>query len=305
MLKFDVEQAIIKAKDELKYSGFGKDSLYDAIEAAFRKVAKDLEKAKTVEEAKAILSPKKLFDTNRYPNEDVTSTILTFNHSEKTGLFYLNGLNMTLMPGNRVTPIIQDFKVGFDNHITHKKAYNLLKQGSVGLMVTRKTGERELAWVFLDFNKRKPDDSGFELVKRYKEYGMDIEEILKKFPIVYKTPYEKNDLIAKLIDGDRVDVTMLVNGQERQFQIEANARFNSIDVYEKGKKLDASHEISGYYKGEGPKQITEKTAPIEAEKEVHAQTDKSASRSVQNKDTEKPQQETKRASRKRKQNKLS
>ncbi len=117
----------------------------------------------------------------------------------------------------------QFFRLGEGYDINVTGAYNLLSGRCI---------QHEGTWIQLDFNDK--DAQGNYKVKQFhKDYGYDLEKILKELPL--KELLNKGDadkLGEALKDGNRISVSFMKDGNEQRFYIEANPQFRSINIYD-------------------------------------------------------------------------
>ncbi|WP_123902536.1 hypothetical protein [Flavobacterium hibernum] len=117
----------------------------------------------------------------------------------------------------------QYFKVQQGNSIDTTQAYNLLAGRSI---------QKEKSWIQLDFNDK--DASGNHRIKEFHYgYGYDLEKALQQLPL---KELSNKTQAAKLEDalkqGNRLPVTLIKNGNEHRFYIEANPQFKSVNIYD-------------------------------------------------------------------------
>ncbi|MCD0474071.1 hypothetical protein LPB87_06650 [Flavobacterium sp. EDS] len=117
----------------------------------------------------------------------------------------------------------QYFKVQHENSINVTEAYNLLAGRAI---------QKEGSWRQLDLNDK--DVSGDHRIKEFhSSYGYSLESALQELPL--KELSNKTNackLQDALRQGNRELVTLLKNGKEHQFYIEANPQFKSVNIYD-------------------------------------------------------------------------
>lgn len=112
----------------------------------------------------------------------------------------------------------QYFKVQQGNSIDTTQAYNLLAGRSI---------QKEKSWIQLDLNDK--DASGNHRIKEFHSgYGYDLEKALQQLPLKKLNNKLKDDLKQ----GNRLPVTLIKNGNEHRFYIEANPQFKSVNIYD-------------------------------------------------------------------------
>ena len=129
----------------------------------------------------------------------------------------------------------QYFKVHEGNSLITIQAYNLLAGRAV---------QKEKTWMQLDLNDK--DAKGNHRIKEFHMgYGYDLEKTLQQLPLkelVNKT--EANKLQDSLKNGDRQPITLIKNGNEHRFYIEANPQFKSVNIYdEHSRKITVSKAL--------------------------------------------------------------
>lgn len=115
------------------------------------------------------------------------------------------------------------FKNGLENNFKLNEVYNLLSGRAV---------QHNRSWFQLDFNDR--DASGSYYLKEFRnEYAYDLEKVLKALPVKETSnQYEMEKLKNTLKEGERVSASLIKNGKENQFYIEANPHFKSLNIYD-------------------------------------------------------------------------
>lgn len=117
----------------------------------------------------------------------------------------------------------QYFKVQQRNSIDTTQAYNLLAGRSI---------QKEKSWIQLDLNDK--DTSGNHRIKEFHSgYGYDLEKALQQLPLKELSNKTQADKLKDdLKQGNRLPVTLIKNGNEHRFYIEANPQFKSVNIYD-------------------------------------------------------------------------
>ncbi|MFH7017398.1 hypothetical protein [Flavobacterium sp. FlaQc-47] len=117
----------------------------------------------------------------------------------------------------------QYFKVQQGNSIDTTQAYNLLAGRSI---------QKEKSWIQLDLNDK--DASGNHRIKEFRSgYGYDLEKALQQLPLKELSNKTQADKLKdELKQGNRLPVTLIKNGKEHRFYIEANPQFKSVNIYD-------------------------------------------------------------------------
>ena len=205
---------IQELQDRMKYSGFG-ESMNSELE-------KQMKAGKTDIEINLLkdLGDKKL----EYG--------LHFRKSDE-GKYYYNGFDARLSTSDG-KELSQRF---FQNQgITAKEALNLLEGRAVYKSLFNKEGERYNAWMQLDMSFM--DEKGQHKLNQYhQQYGFDLEKSVDKLQVKGVEATEQLDLLYySLKKGNRHQVE--IEGNEGKFQLEANPRFKTLNVYdEQGKRV--------------------------------------------------------------------
>jgi len=133
---------------------------------------------------------------------------------------YTASLNNELKPEENRN---QYFKVEQENSVDTTQAYNLLAGRAV---------QKEKSWIQLDLNDK--DASGNHRIKEFHSgYGYDLEKALQQLPLKELSNKTQTDKLKDdLKQGNRLPVTLIKNGNEHQFYIEANPQFKSVNIYD-------------------------------------------------------------------------
>ena len=117
----------------------------------------------------------------------------------------------------------QYFKVQEENSGDTTQAYNLLAGRAV---------QKEGSWIQLDLNDK--DASGNHRIKEFHSgYGYDLEKAIKQLPLKeISNKTEADKLQDALRQGNRQPITLIKNGNEHRFYIEANPQFKSVNIYD-------------------------------------------------------------------------
>lgn len=117
----------------------------------------------------------------------------------------------------------QYFKVQEGNSLNTIQAYNLLAGRAV---------QKEKTWIQLDLNDK--DASGNHRIKEFHSgYGYDLEKAVQQIPLKELSNKTQADKLKDdLKQGNRLPVTLIKNGNEHRFYIEANPQFKSVNIYD-------------------------------------------------------------------------
>lgn len=117
----------------------------------------------------------------------------------------------------------QYFKVEQENSVDTNRAYNLLAGRAV---------QKEKTWIQLNLNDK--DSSGNHRIKEFHSgYGYDLEKAVQQLPLKeLSNKREADKLKDALKQGNRHPITLIKNGNEHRFYIEANPQFKSVNIYD-------------------------------------------------------------------------
>lgn len=207
------EQNFEYLKNQLKYTGFG-ESLQDQLR----------EKMESQTEEFSLVHKPAFGDI---PVE----VLLQFRKSEQSELYFFNRYLLQLKNEKGTEVFTQSFRIGRDNNITLKEAFNLMQGRAVHKDLVNREGEKYSAWLQLNF--REVDDSGnFRIKQFHQHYGFDLEQSLSNYPIVEMEQEESaRFLIRSLQRGNRHQITMRLEGREKKLFIEASPQYKSIHLF--------------------------------------------------------------------------
>ncbi|MDX6188638.1 hypothetical protein SGQ83_04685 [Flavobacterium sp. Fl-318] len=142
----------------------------------------------------------------------------------QSGQYQFEGYKTTLQNESKPDEVrSQYFKVQQGNFIDTTQAYNLLAGRSI---------QKEKSWIQLDLNDK--DASGNHHIKEFHSgYGYDLEKALQQLPLKELSNKTQADKLKdNLKQGNRLPVTLIKNGDEHRFYIEANPQFKSVNIYD-------------------------------------------------------------------------
>lgn len=142
----------------------------------------------------------------------------------QAGQYHFDGYTTTLY--NEAKPDEkrrQYFRADREHAVSAAKAYNLLSGRSV---------QNRETWLQLDFND-KDQNGNFRLKQFHSGYGYDLDKVLKQLPLKEQLDNGEMDRRKeKLKNGARISVSFVKDGKEKQFYIEANPQFKSVNIYD-------------------------------------------------------------------------
>ncbi|MCC9073489.1 hypothetical protein LNQ49_18085 [Flavobacterium sp. F-65] len=143
---------------------------------------------------------------------------------DQSGQYQFDGYKTTLQNESKPEENrSQYFKVQERNSVDTTQAYNLLAGRAI---------QTERSWIQLDLNDK--DAVGNHRIKEfYSGYGYDLEKAVQQLPLKELTnKTEADKLKDALKKGNRQPITLIKNGNEYRFYIEANPQFKSVNIYD-------------------------------------------------------------------------
>ncbi|MFW0738814.1 hypothetical protein [Flavobacterium sp. T12S277] len=143
---------------------------------------------------------------------------------DQSGQYQIEGYKTTLQNESKPEENkSQYFKVEQENPVNTSQAYNLLAGRAV---------QKEKTWIQLDLNDK--DSNGNHRIKEFHSgYGYDLEKAVLQLPLKeLSNKTEADKLKDALKQGNRQPVTLIKNGNEHRFYIEANPQFKSVNIYD-------------------------------------------------------------------------
>jgi hypothetical protein len=143
---------------------------------------------------------------------------------DQSGKYQFEGYKSTLQNESKPEEDrSQYFKVQERNAIDTTQAYNLL---------TGRAVQKEKSWIQLDLND-KDAHNNHRIKEFHSGYGYDLEKALQQLPLKkLSNKTEADKLKDALKQGNRHPVTLIKNGNEHRFYIEANPQFKSVNIYD-------------------------------------------------------------------------
>lgn len=263
------ESSFDYVKNQLLYLGFGEE------------IAKPLR-----EKMEQNLAEFTLPHTRKF-GQDETNSVLHFSKGDQKDMTFFNRFDVTLkQPGKE--DLTQTFFVGQQYNYTLQERYNMMdgrfayrEQPKVeprevnGKTRMVPTGETYLGWKGLNF--KESDKYGNFLPKTM---FWNHEKELVKYPIKeLAEPYDYKRMLASLEKGNKVNATILKDGQEIKGTVAANPRMQRFDFYDSNgqsmivkqvekQKLDKTENLEqGQQQNQQPdKKETQKAAVAEEQK---------------------------------------
>ncbi|MDO3641232.1 hypothetical protein [Mucilaginibacter sp. L3T2-6] len=214
--------------------------------------------------------------------QDETSSVLHFSKGDQKDMTFFNRFDVTLkQPGKE--DLTQTFFVGQQYNYTLQERYNMMdgrfayrEQPKVeprevnGETRMVPTGETYLGWKGLNF--KESDKYGNFLPKTM---FWNHEKELVKYPIKeLAEPYDHKRMLASLEKGNKVNATILKDGQEIKGSVAANPRMQRFDFYDNnGQSLIVKQvEKQTLNKTEDVKQEENKELKQDKKEEQHQST---------------------------------
>lgn len=201
--------------NQIKYTGFGEE------------LQAQLKDKMLKQEPEFILKFQKDF------GNDQTVATLHFRKSGENDMYFFNRYSLMLKNEQHPEAINHTFFIGTkEDNTTLKEAYNLMSGRAIYKEVSPKDAENYHAWFQINF--QETDANGNYKMKMYhQKYGFDLKSVLKKHPIKeLNNEIDSKRLIESLERGNRQQVTITVDGQEKKLLIEAAPKFKSLNFYE-------------------------------------------------------------------------
>lgn len=253
--------------DNIKYMGFG-ENLKPELERNLKEGKSDFH----------------LLYSNLFNKKPFEAT-LNFRKSDSSDMYFFNNYHASLEKDNG-SKVEQTFYLNKGKGVTTKEAFNLLQGRSVHKDLVTKEGAPYKAWLQLDLEKN--DGRKNHEVKQFHEnYGFDLKEELKKYPIVeLKDPEKEKSLMQSLQKGNLQFVELEKEGKGHSMFIEANPQFKKVNLYDSDIKLIPKENLDQYKSvnlSPTPK-LEEKPAP-DKKKEMKQEVKPEKSKSIDKKVT--------------------
>lgn len=251
------EKNLESLKKQVMYTGFG--NLLDIqLEDNMKKELPDFQ----------------LHHKHEFGKDSVDST-LNFRRSEQ-GNYFFNSYDVQLSKEN-AEPLKQSFYVSrpqevtqkqegaedknewVNSTITLKEAYNLMEGRSVLKDFVSQGGEKYTNWISMDF--KDTDDKGNYLIKKRPDF--DLEAKVATLPIKeLSNDQSKKELIDSLQKGNRQSVTVINEGVEQKFFLEASPQFKTVNRFEGTQRVAAQQRETN---GQSAKQGNKETQKSESD----------------------------------------
>jgi hypothetical protein len=264
-------------KDNLKFMGFG-----DKLQA-------DLEK--NIQQG----FPEFVLKMDSQFSGKTMDSVLHFRRSDESEMYFFNRHDARLK--NDVGVIEQSFYLNKGHGVTLKEAFNLLEGRSVHKVINPKEGESYQAWIQLDF-KEKIQDGNYKVKQFHENYGYDLASTLRQYPIKeLQGEQQRERLMMSLQRGNVQSVTMVTNGREQMFFIEANPQFKTINIYNaQMKSLDRDQKSELLHLPEARQHVNGKEVKTDQPGVKKGTTNQQSSSNSKEMETVKPRNEKKKQS---------
>jgi hypothetical protein len=143
---------------------------------------------------------------------------------DQSGKYQFEGYKTTLQNESKPEEDrSQYFKMQERNSVDTTQAYNLLAGRAV---------QKERIWIQLNLNDKDAGDN-HRIKEFHSGYGYDLEKAVLQLPLKeLSNKTEADKLKDALKQGNRQPVTLIKNGNEHRFYIEANPQFKSVNIYD-------------------------------------------------------------------------
>lgn len=166
--------------------------------------------------------------------KDEAVATLHFRKSDSSDMYFFNKYKMLLKKDGEDNVLQQLFYLrNKEDNITFKEAFNLLQGRSVLKEKQNKEGEKYVTWVKLDFSNSEKDGN-FKF--KSQSYGYELPKAMEKYGFEELKDHDVRMQIQRSLErGNRLEVSLSENGQQRKFFIEANPASgvnNSLKVFD-------------------------------------------------------------------------
>ena len=143
---------------------------------------------------------------------------------DQSGKYQFEGYKTTLQNESKPEEDrSQYFKVQEGNPVDTTQAYNLLAGRAI---------QKEKSWIQLDLND-KDADGNHRIKEFHSGYGYDLEKAVQQLPLKELSNKTQADKLKDALkQGNRQSITLIKNGNEHRFYIEANPQFKSVNIYD-------------------------------------------------------------------------
>jgi hypothetical protein len=180
----------------------------------------------------------------RFGNDELTAS-LNFQRSARQDLYFFHSYLASLKNYDQPLRINQLFYMQGPGSITLKEAFNLLQGRAVEKQLVNRQGDPYQAWVQLDF-KNTDQQGNFKIRQFHQNYGFDLPEVLSRLSLKELDHQQsKANLLASLRKGNRQQVTLIDQGVEHKFFIEASPQFKGIIAYDQNSVRRHIHALTG------------------------------------------------------------
>ena len=179
----------------------------------------------------------------RFGGDELTVS-LNFQRSAKQEMYFFNSYLASLKNQDQSQKINQLFYVRPAGSITLKEAFNLLQGRAVEKQFVNRQGEPYRAWVQLDF-KNTDLEGNFKIRQFHQSYGYDLSDQVSRLSLKeLEDDLSKSRLLDSLRGGNRQQVTLLDQGQQHKFYIEASPQFKAIIAYDQNSVRSQIHTVA-------------------------------------------------------------
>jgi hypothetical protein len=175
-------------------------------------------------------------------NQQKVDYTLHFKAGDNQDMYFFNKFDATLHKGKEKEQN-QTFYINKGNGITAKEAFNLMEGRAVYKQLFNKDGEKYHAWLQLD--DKNLTQNGSKEIKRFGEnYGFDLEQVISGKGIKEMATAEGQDnLVRSLKKGNKQQVTVERNGEEKKYFIAASPQYKTVDLFDHQMKKIKREEL--------------------------------------------------------------
>lgn len=213
-------------QDQLRYNGFGQ-GLNQQLLASMQKQL-----------------PQFSLQHKAHFGKDELTASLNFQRSAQQDLYFFNSYLASLKNHDQTQKINQLFYMQRPESMALKEAFNLLQGRAVEKQLVNRQGEPYRAWLQIDF-KNTDQTGNFKIRQFHQNYGYDLAGALSRLSIKeLDQDQSKANLIDSLRKGNRQQITLVDQGIEHTFFIEASPQFKGIIAYDHNSVRRQIHAVT-------------------------------------------------------------
>jgi len=211
------QEFISSLEENLRYLGFGGDPrLYDELLQKMEEGNKEFQ----------------ITTESRFDEWSTAQATLHFRRAENDAKYFFVRYDALLSyPDSSEYNRLQTFYITRGTGVSFKEAFNLLQGRAVHKQMMNMDEEKYYAWIQLDFIQRTPDNTNYKIRQFRGEYGYDIVNVLKGYPIKEMENEDlRMNLILSLKKGNLHPVTFVKERKQEKAYIAACPQFKTITI---------------------------------------------------------------------------